>query len=113
MNYQNQFDENLKKRFFNAYKFPKHDIYKFISLLHKGVYPYEYMDDWKKFNKTLLPEKENFYSHLNMEDITDADNMHAKRVCKNLKKKFQENIVILCSKQFKVSYSHRNFKASF
>ena len=30
------------------------------------------MDDWKKFNETL-PEKEDFYSHLNMEDITSAD----------------------------------------
>ena len=42
-------------------------------LLRKGVYPYEYMDEWEKFNKTLLPEKEKFYSNLNMEDITDAD----------------------------------------
>ena len=41
------------------------------------------MDDWEKFNKTTLPEKEEFYSNLNMEDITDADYMHAKRVCKD------------------------------
>ena len=52
-------------------------------LLRKGVYPYEYMDDWEKFNETTLPEKEEFYSNLNMEDITDADYMHAKRVCKD------------------------------
>ena len=39
------------------------------------------MDDWEKFNKTSLPEKEGFYSHLNMEDITDVDYAHAKRVC--------------------------------
>ena len=52
-------------------------------MLQKGVYPYEYMDDWEKFNKTSLPEKEDFYSHLNMEDITDADYVHAKRVCKD------------------------------
>ena len=30
------------------------------------------MDDWEKFNETL-PGKEDFFSHLNMEDITDAD----------------------------------------
>ena len=30
------------------------------------------MDDKEKFNETLLPGKEDFYSHLNMEDITDA-----------------------------------------
>ena len=39
------------------------------------------MDDWDKFNETSLPEKEDFYSHLNMEDITDADYVHAKRFC--------------------------------
>ena len=39
------------------------------------------MDDWEKFNKTSLPEKENFYSRLKMEDDTDADYAHAKRVC--------------------------------
>ena len=47
-------------------------------LLRKGVYPYEYMDEWEKFNETLVPEKEEFYSNLNMEDITDPDYMHAK-----------------------------------
>ena len=47
----------------------------------KGVSRYEYMDNWEKFNETSLPEKEHFYSHLNMEDI-DADYAHAKRVCK-------------------------------
>ena len=41
------------------------------------------MDDWEKFRETLLSEKEDFYSHLNMEDITDADYAHAKRVCKD------------------------------
>ena len=30
-----------------------------------------------------MPEKEDFYSHLNTEDITDADYAHAKRVCKD------------------------------
>ena len=41
------------------------------------------MDDWEKFNETSLPEKENFYSHLSLEDIIDADYVHAKRVCKD------------------------------
>ena len=49
-------------------------------MLKKGVYCYEYMDEWEKFNETSLPEIEEFYSNLNMEDITDADYMHAKRV---------------------------------
>ena len=41
------------------------------------------MDDWPKFNETSLIEKEDFYCHLNMGDITDADYGHAKRVCKD------------------------------
>ena len=82
-NYQHKFDEKLKKWFFNTYTFSNHDSNKFILLLRKGVYPYEYMNDWEKFNETLLPEKEDFYSHLNMEDITDEDYMHANKVCKD------------------------------
>ena len=37
----------------------------------------------EKFNETSLSEKEKFYSNLNMEDITDADYMHAKGLCKD------------------------------
>ena len=32
------------------------------------------MNDWEKFNYISLTEKEDFYSHLNMEDITNAEN---------------------------------------
>ena len=42
------------------------------------------MDEWEKFNETLLPKKEEFHSNLNIEDITDADYMHTKKVCKDL-----------------------------
>ena len=45
------------------------------------------MDDWEKFSETLLSEKEDFCSYLNMEDITDADYAHAKRVCNDFEKK--------------------------
>ena len=41
------------------------------------------MDDWEKFNETSLPVKENFCSHLIMEDIISADYADAKRVCKD------------------------------
>ena len=37
----------------------------------------------EKINTTSLPGEKIFYSHLNMEDITDADYAHAKRVCKD------------------------------
>ena len=47
-----------------------------------NIYPDEYMDDWEKFNETSLPEKKDFYSHWNMENISDADYAHWKRVWK-------------------------------
>ena len=43
-NYIRKLHGNLKKRFFDIYKFSNHDISKFILLLRKGVYPYKYMD---------------------------------------------------------------------
>ena len=55
-------------------------------LLRKGVYPYEYMDSWERFNETLL-DKKAFYSELNLEDITDKDYAHAQKVFKELKLK--------------------------
>ena len=42
------------------------------------------MDDWEKFN---LPEREDFYSHLNIQDITDADYVHPKRISKDFETK--------------------------
>ena len=52
------------------------------------------MDDWEKLNETLLPEKEDFYSHLNMKHITDADYTHARRVCKDFRIEIFENILV-------------------
>ena len=37
------------------------------------------MDDWEKFHEKSLPEKEEFYGNLNMEDITDLNYNHAKK----------------------------------
>ena len=51
--------------------------------MQEGVYRYVNMYDWEKFNETSLREKEDFSSHLNMNDITDADYVHEKRVCKD------------------------------
>ena len=49
-------------------------------LLRKGVYPYEYMDSWEKFDETALPPKKDFYSNLNLENISDEDYVHAQKV---------------------------------
>ena len=50
----------LIKRFYNTYQLSDNDINKFKLLLRKGVYPYEYMDSWSKFNDTLLLVKISF-----------------------------------------------------
>ena len=45
------------------------------------------MDNWERFDEISWPDKEAFYSNLNMEDITDVDYRHAKRVFRNLNNK--------------------------
>ena len=85
-NYEEDFNEELIKRFANIYEFCNGDN-NFILLLRKGVYSYEYMDSWERFNETSLPNTEAFHSSLNMEDITDVDHRHAKRVFKSLNNK--------------------------
>ena len=54
-------------------------------LLRKGVYTFEYMDSWKRFNETTLPNKKAFYSKLYLEDITDEYYIHAQKVFEELK----------------------------
>ena len=52
-----------------------------------GVYPYEYMDSWERFDETSLPDKKSFYSELYLEDITDKVYTHAQKVFKKLRLK--------------------------
>ena len=57
-----------------------------LSLMtRKGVYPYDYMDSFDKFNKTELPTKEEFYSILIDEHISDEDYTHAQNVWNTFK----------------------------
>ena len=53
--------------------------------MRKGVYPYEYMDEWDKFNEKVLPGKESFCSNLTLENITKTDYAHANNVFKKFK----------------------------
>ena len=48
-------------------------------MARKGVYPYDYMDSFDKFNEKL-PTKEEFYSVLNNEHISDEDYKHTQNV---------------------------------
>ena len=57
-----------------------------LSLMtRKGVYPYDYMDSFDKFNKTELPTKEEFYGILIDEHISDEDYTHAQNVWNTFK----------------------------
>ena len=92
--YKKKFNNDLIKKIKNTYRFCNNDttesssserINKFVLLLRKGVYPYEYMNSWERFNEKLLRSKKDFYSNLNMEDINDIDYRHANNVFKRFK----------------------------
>ena len=85
--YEKDFNKELIKRFLNTYEFCNGNCNKFILLLRTGVYPYEYMDNWEKFDETPLANKESFYSSLNMENIDDIDYRHGNNVFKRFKLK--------------------------
>ena len=85
--YEKGFNKELMERFASTYEFCNGHLNKFILLLRKGVYHYEYMDNWERFNETSLPNKESFYSNLNMENIDDIDYRHGNNVFKRFKLK--------------------------
>ena len=42
-------------------------------LTRKGVYPYQYINSWDRFEGTQLPPISAFYSNLNMSSISEED----------------------------------------
>jgi hypothetical protein len=67
----------------NLKKFPnlESEIKENVDLLkQKGVYPYDYMDSWEKFEKTKLPPISGFYSRLSDSHISNSDYKRAKLV---------------------------------
>ena len=68
-NYQQNFDEKLRHT-------------NFLTMVTISLFYYCEKDDWNKFNEISVPGKQNFYRHLNVNDITDKDYMHTRRVCK-------------------------------
>ena len=76
-------DEDLKKQFRNSFKFSNDHINKSILFLRKPIYPNEHTDEWEEVNEVPLFQKEYFCSNLNMEDVTEANHMHAKILCKD------------------------------
>ena len=70
----------LIEKFPNIYPLCNNNPNQFALLLRKGIYPYEYMESWKRFKEESLPDKESFYSELNEKHITDEDYTHAQKV---------------------------------
>lgn len=60
----------LSEEIANTYTFCDGYINKFCLMLRKEVYPCKYTDNWERFNETSLSDKNEFYSSLNIEDIT-------------------------------------------
>ena len=80
----NKLRDNWQEHFKYSFKgkYIKNEKYLFL-LTEKGVYPYDYCNDFNKFNDTELPEKKHFYSRLSEEDISDADYERAKLIWKH------------------------------
>ena len=78
-------------------------------LLGKGIYPYEYMDSWERFNETELSPKKDFYSNFNLENIRDKDYKHVQKVfeIKNLGEYL--DLYVQCHK-FLLAYVFENFR---
>ena len=77
--------EELKKDFNHTSRFWGCDG-KFRLMMRKGVYPYEYMDDWEKFEEAGLPPKDSFYSRLNIKGISDQEYEHEQQVWNTMEK---------------------------
>ena len=83
--YKKEIIKELIERFASTYKFCNNDLNKFVMLLRKGVYPYEYMAGWDKFNETSIPSKESLYRNLTKDNITETDYVHANNIIKMFK----------------------------
>ena len=62
----------LKKNLNHTSRFWRCDG-KLRLMIRKGVYQYEYMNDWENFEETTLPRKDAFYNRLNMKGTNDQD----------------------------------------
>ena len=78
--------EALKNNFNHTSRFLGCDE-KFCLMIRKGVYPYEYMDGWEKFEETSSPPKDAFYSRLSMKGVSDQDYEHAQHVWNTMEKR--------------------------
>ena len=74
--------KNLVRGGKKLFGFEDYSALQYDMLTRKGVYPYEYVNSWDRFNETQLPPIDVFYSNLNMSSISEEDYQHAQRVWK-------------------------------
>ena len=74
--------KNLVRGGKKLFGFEDYSELQYDLLTRKGVYPYEYVNSWDRFNETQLPPISAFYSNLNMSSISEEDYQHAQRVWK-------------------------------
>ena len=74
--------KNLVKGGKKLFGFEDYSELQYDLLTRKGVYPYDYVNSWDRFNETQLPPIDAFYSNLNMSSISEEDYQHAQRVWK-------------------------------
>ena len=84
----------------------------FNLIIKKGVYPYDYIDNYERLNEDKLPNQKNFYSKLNNQDCNDDDYERAKLVWKTFKckKLIDYHNVYLKSDVLLLSDIWRNFR---
>ena len=56
--------DGLIEKFSRMYQFSNGDLNKFVLLLRKSVYPYEYMDSWERFDEISLPDKKSLLQQI-------------------------------------------------
>ena len=76
------------------YTFCNDDLNKFFLLLRRDIYPYEYVDSWERFDENTTQPKKAFYSKSNLENITDKDYEHVKKVWETFEINILVNIMI-------------------
>ena len=74
--------KNLVRGGKKLFGFDDYSELQYDLLTRKGVYPYEYVNSWDRFNETQLPPIDVFHSNLNMSSISEEDYQHAQRVWK-------------------------------
>ena len=76
---------NLVRGSRKLFGFQDYSELQYDLLTRKGIYPYEYMSSWDKFEETQLTPKKAFYSNLNMTKVSEDDYERAQRVWKEFR----------------------------